>query len=136
MSYVQSQRQGTGWLAFAAVIMIMAGITRLFDAFWAFDKDDEVTGRLQAVMFDNDLAVYGWIWLVVGLLLIVAGIAVLGGSEWARWFGILMAMIAAISSILWIYDFPIWSLVSTFIAVLVIYALTVYGGRESLDSAP
>jgi hypothetical protein len=130
MSYAAQERRGGGWLLFAAVVMITAGIMRVLDALWAFDKDDEVSDRLQVILWDDNLAAYGWLWLVVGVLLIVAGLGVLSGSEWARWFGIAMASIAAISSFLWIYEFPIWSLVGTLIALSVVYGLATYGGRD------
>jgi hypothetical protein len=131
MSYpVQERRGGEGWLLFASVVLITAGIMRLLDAFWAFDKDDELGENLQVVVWDDNLAAYGWLWLIVGVLLILAGFGVWSGSEWARWFGIGMAAIAAISSFLWIYAFPIWALVGSLIAFLVIYALAAYGGRS------
>ncbi|HEX8803631.1 MAG TPA: hypothetical protein VF743_05545, partial [Acidimicrobiales bacterium] len=91
-------RRGEGWLLFAAVIMVTAGVMRVLDALWAFDKDDEVSERLQVVIFDDNLAAYGWLWLIVGVLLIVAGFAVLSGAPWARWFGIVMAGVAAITA--------------------------------------
>jgi hypothetical protein len=128
MSYAVRPREGEGWLLFAAIVLMTAGVMRIFDAFWAFDKDDELTTNLQVLLWDDSLDAYGWIWLVVGALLIVAGFGVLSGSQAARWFGIFMAAISAISAFLWIYAFPIWSLVGVLIAVGVIYALATYGG--------
>jgi hypothetical protein len=130
MSYAVRERQGEGWLLFAAIVLMTAGVMRIFDAFWAFDKDDELTANLQVLLFDDSLDAYGWIWLVVGVLLIAAGFGVLGGSQSARWFGIFVAAISAISAFLWIYAFPIWSLVSVLISVGVIYALATYGGAR------
>jgi hypothetical protein len=130
MSYAVRQREGEGWLFFAAVVMITGGVMRVLDALWAFDKDDEINQNLQVILWDDDLQAYGWLWLIVGILLIVAGFGVLSRSQAARWFGIAMAAIAAISSFLWIYAFPIWSLVGTLIAFLVIYGLATYGGPD------
>jgi hypothetical protein len=126
-------RRGEGWLTFAAVVLVMAGVMRIIDAFWAFDKDDELNQRLQVLLYDDDLAAYGWLWLVVGILLVAAGFGVLSGSQWARWFGIFMAAIAGVSSMLWIYDFPVWSLVGVVISLLVIYALAAYGDRDTVE---
>ena len=39
MSYAQRERPGTGWLLFSSIVLITAGIMRIFGAFWAFDKD-------------------------------------------------------------------------------------------------
>jgi hypothetical protein len=119
---------------FAAVVLVTGGIMRVIDALWAFDKDDEIGEGLQVLLWEDNLTAYGWLWLIIGILLIVAGFGVLSGSEAARWFGIAMASIAAITSFLWIYAFPIWSLVGTLIAFAVLYALATYGGREIRDT--
>jgi hypothetical protein len=116
------------------VVLITAGIMRIFDAFWAFDKNDEVSGDLQVLVFDDNLDVYGWIWMIVGFLLVAAGVGVLSGAQWARWFGIAVSAIAAISASLWIYAFPIWSLVGVVIGISVIYALATYGGHGVGDA--
>jgi hypothetical protein len=130
MSYATQERRGAGWLVFASVVLITGGIMRVIDALWAFDKDDEIGENLQVLLFDDNLAAYGWLWLAVGILLIAAGFGVLSGSEWSRWFGIAMASFSAIASMLWIYEFPIWSLVGVVISIMVIYGLVTYGGRE------
>jgi hypothetical protein len=113
-----------GWTVFAAVVLIMSGIMRILDALWAFDQNDETSEDLQVLLFKKDLAAYGWLWLVVGALLIAAGVGVLRGSRVARWFGIAVAALAAISAMLWIYEFPIGALIYVSIAVLVILGLT------------
>lgn len=130
MSDTTRATRGDGWLLFAAVIMVTGGIVRIFDAFWAFDKDDEVGEGLQNFLFGNDLTAYGWLWLIVGILLILSGFGVMTGSQAARWFGIAVAAFTAITSMLWIYEFPIWALVGVLISFLVIYGLATFGGRD------
>jgi len=122
-------RTGDGWLLFSAIILVTGGVMRIFDAFWAFDKDDEVGDAFESVLFDGNLGAYGWLWLLMGLLLIAAGFGVLSGAQWARWFGIVVASLAAISSMLWIWVYPGWSLISVIVAFLVIYGLATYGGQ-------
>ena len=134
MTYATRARQGEGWLLFAAIVLVTGGIMRVIDALWAFDKDDEIGEGLQVLLWEDNLTAYGWLWLIVGILMIVAGFGVLSGSEAARWFGIAMASIAAITSFLWIYAYPIWSLVGTLIAFAVLYGLATYGGREIRDT--
>jgi hypothetical protein len=83
---------------------------------------------VQTVLFEGDLTSWGWVWLVVGIVLIAAAIALVSGVQWARWVGIVTAGIAAISFLPWIYYQPLWTILSVTLAVLVIYALAVYGG--------
>ena len=119
------------WLAFAAALLAVSGIFKILDALWAFKYDDERSRKVQTVVFERDLSSWGWVWLVVGILLIAAGFAVVTGAEWARWVGIVAASIATITFLPWIYFQPLWTILSVTLAVLVIYALAAYGGSRS-----
>jgi hypothetical protein len=129
MDYAVAPR-GAGWLAFAGTLLVVSGAFKILDALWAFKYDDEVSKEVQTVVFEGDLTAWGWVWLGVGIVLIVAGIAVVGGSEWARWFGIVVATLAAISFLSWIYFQPLWTILGVSLAMLVVYALATYGGRQ------
>jgi membrane protein implicated in regulation of membrane protease activity len=87
-----------------------------------------VSAEVQTVLFENDLESWGWVWLVVGVVLILAGFAVISGAQWARWVGIVAASLATIAYLPWIYYQPLWTILSVTLAVLVIYALATYGG--------
>lgn len=123
--------RGAGWLAFAGTVLVVSGVFKIFDALWAFKYDDDVSEEVQTVVFENDLQSWGWVWLVVGIVLVLAGIAVVSGAEWARWVGIVTAAVAAIAFLPWIYYQPLWTILSVTLAVMVIYALATYGGRRS-----
>jgi hypothetical protein len=127
--------RGAGWLAFSATMLVVSGVFKIFDALWAFKYDDEVSEEVQTVLFENDLESWGWVWLVAGIVLVLAGIAVVSGAEWARWFGIFAASLAAISFLPWIYFQPLWTILSVTLAVMVIYGLAAYGGRGSPRAA-
>ena len=62
----------------------------------------------------------------------LAGFAVLSRAQWARWVGIGAASIATITFLPWIYFQPFWAFVSILMAMSVIYALAVYGGRDDV----
>ena len=68
----------SGWLTFSAVVLIIAGIMRVIDAIWAFSYHGAIPGNLQGALLGHSLATYGWIWLIIGIILIAAGILVLG----------------------------------------------------------
>ena len=76
------------------------------------------------------IAAIGWVWLIVAIILFVAGLGVIVRSQFARWFGIVAAAIAAISAVWWMPYYPVWSFVYIVIAMFVIYALAAYGERE------
>jgi hypothetical protein len=119
------------WLAFAAALLAVSGVFKILDALWAFKYDDDVNEEVQTVLFERDLTSWGWVWLVVGILLLATGFAVVTGAEWARWVGIVAASIATMTFLPWIYFQPLWTILSVTLAVLVIYALAAHGGRRS-----
>lgn len=123
------------WRFFAGTMLGIAGIMRLFDAFWAFAYNGTLPSNLEGALFGHSLNTYGWVYLVVGIILIVSSIAVVLGSDAGRWIGIIAAAIGAISSIWWMPYYPVWSLTYIGISALVIYGLVVYGGREAYDAA-
>jgi hypothetical protein len=122
--------RAAGWLSFAAAVLVVSGVFKILDALWAFKYDDEVSEEVQTVLFENDLESWGWVWLVVGIVLILAGFAVVSGAQWARWVGIVAASLAAIAFLPWIYYQPLWTILSVTLAVTVVYALAAYGGRR------
>jgi hypothetical protein len=124
--------RGTGWVLFAGIMLIFGGILKVFDAIWAFRYHGALPSNLEAAIFGHTLKTYGWVDLAVAAILIICGFLVTSGSEVGRWVGIVAGAIAGISAIWWMPYYPVWGFVYIFIAALVIYALTVYGGKPAL----
>ena len=122
-------RRGEGWLVFAAVVLGVAGIMRIFDAIWAFRYHGVLPENFEAAIFGHSLKTYGWVYLVVAAVLIACAVMVLSGSQVARWVGVAAGAIIAISAIWWMPYYPVWSLTYIAIGALVIYALVVYGDK-------
>jgi len=128
------EEKGQGWLLFAAVVLGVAGIMRIFDAIWAFRYHGKLPDHLEDAIFGHSLKTYGWVYLIVAVILILCAFGVMARSQFSRWIGILAGAVAAISAIWWMPYYPAWSLTYIAVGVLVIYALTVYGGREELTT--
>ena len=119
----------SGWLTFSAVVLIIAGIMRIIDAIWAFSYHGPIPDDLQGAVLGHSLTAYGWIWLIIGIILIAAGILVLGpsdqpSSEISRWVGIIAAALSAIAAVFVMPYYPVWSLLYIIIAIMVIYGLS------------
>jgi len=103
---------------------------RIFDAIWAFRYKGTVVDGLHQALFGSSLTTYGWIWLIVGVILILSGIFIMTSKsiqgEIARWVGVVAAAIAAITAITWLPYYPIWALVYAGLSLAVIYALTAH----------
>ena len=122
--------RGAGWLFFAGTILGLAGIMRILDGIWALRYDGAVPEGLQDAVLGHDLDTYGWVWIAVGVLLILVSIGIVQRSQLSRWIGYLGAVILAISATVWLPYYPVWSLIYIAIAVMVFYALARYGGRD------
>ena len=125
---------GLGWLFFAGTIMGIAGIMRIFDANWAFRYDGVLPDELEGAILGTILTTYGWVWLIVGAILIAASFAVLNRSQFARWIGIIAGAVLAISAFWWMPYYPVWSLTYVMIGVFVVYGLTAHGARTPVGA--
>jgi len=126
----------SGWLTFSAVVLILAGIMRIIDGIWAFQYSGSIPDHLQDALLGHSLSTYGWVWLIVGIVLLAAGVLVLGPSEQpsaevARWIGIIAAALGALSAIIVVPYYPAWALIYIALAVMVIYGLSAHFGDEA-----
>ncbi len=127
------EEKGSGWRFFAGTVLGITGIMRFFDAIWAWRYHGAVPNNLEAGIFGHSLKTYGWVYLIVALILIGSSFGVLSGSQVSRWIGIIAGGVLAISAIWWMPYYPVWSLAYIAIGILVIYGLVVYGGRDAVD---
>ena len=125
--------KGDSWRFFAGTVLGITAIMRFFDAIWAWTYNGSVPGGLQGALFGHTLATYGWVYFVIGLILLASSFGVMSGSQSSRWIGIGAGGLLAVSAVWWLPYYPIWSLVYIAIGILVIYALLTYGERTEYD---
>jgi uncharacterized membrane protein HdeD (DUF308 family) len=131
---VEREESAAGWLFFASIVLICAGIMRILDAIWAWRYDGVLPDEFQEAILGDDLDTYGWLWAIVGVILILAGVALQSRAQWARWVGILAGAVLTITAIGWMPFYPVWSLIYILIGIFVIYGLAAYGGRPKLTA--
>ena len=127
MSEYPSEPQASGWAAagatFAAVMMLMIGIFQGIAGLTAI-FNDEFFVLTENYTFDLDVTAWGWIHLLLGVLLVFAGWALFAGRVWAGMLAIVLAVLSAISNFFFIPYYPFWSILLIALAVWVIWALT------------
>ena len=118
-------RSMAGWIGFAGILMVLVGAIDFIQGLIALfdDKYFVVTGSGFLVV---DLTAWGWIMLIWGVLLVLAGVALVGGQGWARWFAIVVVSLNFIAQLGFLGNSqtPIWSLTVIALNVIVLYALT------------
>lgn len=116
----------TGFIVFAGVMMIMAGGFQALTGLVAlFENEFYVATRNYLLQFDATS--WGWIHLLLGLLVLFAGFAVLSGQTWGRVIGITLAVLSALTSFAFIPYYPFWSLAIIALDVFIIWALAAHG---------
>ncbi len=82
-----------GWITFAAFMMIMIGSFHVIAGLVAIVDDNfYVAGREYIFKFDR--STWGWIHLLLGILVFLAGIGLFSGAIWARTVGVILALSA------------------------------------------
>jgi hypothetical protein len=114
-----------GWAGFAGVMLIMIGI---FDSIQGLVAlfNDQFYIVTQEWVFEFDIS-WGWIQLILGVILIASGIGIFSGNVAARTAGVIMAGLAAIINFVWLPYYPVWSIIVIAICISIIWALTAHG---------
>ena len=115
-----------GFVLFAGVMMIMAGAFQAFSGLVAL-FEDEFYVATRNYLFQFDATTWGWIHLIGGALVAVAGFAVMAGQTWARVVGIILAVLSAIANFTFLPYYPFWAIIIIAVDVFVIWALAVHG---------
>jgi hypothetical protein len=115
-----------GWAAFAATMMLIQGTWWIIAGLIALFNDEFfVVGREYTFLVD----VTGWAWvhLLLGILILGAGIALFSGAVWARAVGVILAVIATLIGFGWLPYYPVWGILLIVMSIAVIWALTAHG---------
>ena len=118
-----------GWLVFASFMMFLVGSFQAIQGLVAIFDDGYYVVRESGLVVNVDYTAWGFVHLILGVLLILCGAGVLTGNVVARGVGVLLAGLSALANMAFIASYPVWSIIIIVVDVLVIYALTVHGGE-------
>ena len=110
-----------GWLTYAAILVLIGGVLNIVWGIGAIDSANFFVNNAQYVI--SDLNTWGWVALVIGVVLVAAGLGIFSGARWAVWVGIIFASLNAITQLLAIPSYPLWSLALFGLNLLAIYGL-------------
>ena len=132
MSDRSDSGMAVGLIYFAAVMMIMIGIFHAMNGFMA------IVHKLffhtpPNYVFAFNVSTWGWVHLIVGIAILLAGFGVLSGSVVARTIGVILALISAIAGFAFIPFYPVMAIVFIAVDILVIWALTLHGRAVGAD---
>ncbi len=116
----------TGWIAFAGwMMLIIAGIDFIEGLIAVIRDQYYVLTPNQIIVFD--LTTWGWIMMILGVLLGFAGFGLLSGASWARWFTIVVCSLNVLLQLGFVGNsqYPLWALTVLTLNIVVLYALIV-----------
>jgi hypothetical protein len=126
--------QVSGWavggIGFAASLLtlvgtfqIVAGLTAIFN--------DEFFVVARNYTFDLDTTAWGWVHLILGILIVATGFGLFGRRAWAGVTAIFLAMLSALAQFMFIPYYPFWAITVIALDIWVIWALTRPGAIET-----
>jgi hypothetical protein len=123
-SEMRQEMERHTWLDFAGIMLILVGVLNVIDGIAAIGNSKYISDNL---LFAN-LDAWGWFFLIVGVVQVIAGWSITKGAAWAAIVGIATAFVNALAQISASQTFVFWSLFIVAIDVLIIYGLVKYGG--------
>ena len=116
----------SGLSTFAGIMMmvlggwwIIAGLVALFNSeFYVVTRE---------YIFQFDVTTWGWIHLLLGIVILLAGFYLFTGAVWARTVGVIVAVLWALVAFAWMPWYPIWAIAFLAVSIFVIWALTAHG---------
>ncbi|MEV7234258.1 hypothetical protein AB0N06_09770 [Streptomyces sp. NPDC051020] len=111
-----------GGVMFGGVLLMVDGVMGVIKGISGI-ASDEVYRRISKYTFTFDVTGWGWIHLVLGVILALVGWSILKGAGWARATGVVLAALNMIANFMWLPYQPIWAIISLAIDGFVIWAL-------------
>jgi len=119
-----------GLAAFAAIMMMTIGVLQVLAVLAAIIRNQffVVTPNYA---FQLDVTAWGWIHLLLGVLIAISGFFVTRGAWWARSVGVALAALSLVDNFLFMPYYPLWAMLIIALDVAVIWALCVYGREQA-----
>jgi hypothetical protein len=126
MASERNSAWAVGWAYFASIMLMIVGSFGIIVGIVGIAKEEfYVIG--EKWVFTFNVTTWGWIHLILGIVVLLAGIGILSGNVLARTVGVIVAAISAIVNFMWLPYYPVWSVTVIAIDVAIIWALTAHG---------
>ena len=118
----EQEAEQSGWIAFAGIMLFLAGFFSFIWGLAAVLNDKVVTVGGGGVLI-ADFTTWGWVHMIVGVVMTLTAYGLFTGAGWARVLGIIFATLNAMAQVTAFSAFPLWSLFVLTLDVVVLYYL-------------
>lgn len=115
-----------GWISYAAVMLMLVGGFHAFAGLVGI-LENELYVLAAGYVLELDATTWGWIHLIAGIVVFLAGLGLLSGATWARVVGVIVAVVSTLVNFAWLPWYPLWSIIMITANAFVIWALIVHG---------
>jgi hypothetical protein len=116
----------SGWIRFGGIVMAVIGAFAVIEGILALALPTTYISA-DGTVLALDFTGWGWIHIILGVLVLATGISLLGREvpSWARGVGVALVAINMLVQLAWMPAYPIWSIILLALDVFVLYALIV-----------
>jgi hypothetical protein len=121
----RAKSQARGWVVFAAVMMlILGGLNALYGLAAILNNEIVIVGGNGVIL--ADVTTWGWVTLILGVLLLATGGGLLAENQMARWVAVGLIAVGAVIQLAWFPAAPLWTILTVALSVVVVYELTAH----------
>ncbi|AHH14848.1 putative membrane protein [Nocardia nova SH22a] len=114
----------------AAILLITVGVLSILEGISAVANDKLFVAGLDYI-YEFDTTTWGWIHIVLGILLVIAALGLMSGTTWGRVAAITLAALSILANFLWLPYYPAWSILVIALNIVVIWAVATWQpGRD------
>ena len=128
-----STSRHSGWVTFAAVMVIIVGLYNVLSGAAAIAESESVTAQLNEVLYSINIETWGWFWLIVGVAQLITAILLLSRSTMGAVIAITGALVSASFTIFIIFVAPLWAIAVLALDLGIVWIITAnmdeFGGQ-------
>ena len=121
----------TGWIAFAGYFMIIVGFFGALQGLAELLRDESYFAVTKNFLLTFDYTTWGWIHLIMGVVLVLVGGFLINGAAWARVVAIIIVGLHMIAQFASVSAYPLWGVIAIALDAIILYALLVHGREMS-----
>ena len=108
-----------------AVLLVTVGVLEFLQGISAIAKDQVIIAGIEYT-YQFDVTAWGWIHLVLGVIVAGIGAALFTGAGWARVGAMTICAVSIFANFLWLPYYPWWSITIIALNAVVIWAVATW----------
>ncbi|NEW34473.1 hypothetical protein GV791_18195 [Nocardia cyriacigeorgica] len=109
----------------ASILLLTVGVLSILQGISAVAEDQLFVVGIEYV-YEFDTTTWGWIHIVLGIVLVISAIGLMSGTTWGRVAAVTIAALSIIANFLWLPYYPLWSILIIAMNIVVIWAVTTW----------